>query len=152
MKIVQATRHQGDVRYEMLRGMHCSCMSLTSVCWTLFKSASIWDSFDQDCVLQKGDLLFKSLNNYIYLGIEDLSQEFFIENSPINRTREVTAGAYLVSITKIVIDCQQIGTGALLIINNYILGLLWENQCFFYVPPMAKMKLEECQPQVQQFC
>ena len=35
------------------------------------------------------------------------------------------------STTEIVSDCQQIGTGALLIINNYILGLLWGSQCFF---------------------
>ena len=35
------------------------------------------------------------------------------------------------SVTEIVSDCQQIGTGALLIINNYVLGLLWGNQYFF---------------------
>ena len=80
MKVVQATHHKGDVRYLMSMGMQCSCISPMSVCWTLFKSASIWDSFDLDCILQKGDL-FKSLNNYRYLGLENLSQEFFTENS-----------------------------------------------------------------------
>ena len=56
--------------------------------------------------------------------MEDLPQEFFLQNSLINveflncRTGEITAGEYLVSITKS--DCQQMGTGALLIINNYI--------------------------------
>ena len=34
------------------------------------------------------------------------------------------------SITETVSDSQEIGTGALLIINNYILSLLWGNQCF----------------------
>ena len=137
MKVVQVTNHQGDVRYRMLRGIQCSCMSLMSVCWTLYKSASIWDSFDLDCILRKRDLWFKSLNNYRYIGMEDLRQEFFIENSSINveflnnRTGEITAGEYLVSITEIVSDCQQIGAGAQLIINNYILGLLWGNQYFF---------------------
>ena len=69
----------------------------------------------------------------------DLPQKLFIENSSINvqflniRKGEITAGAYLVSITEIVSDCQQIGTGALLIINNYILGLLWGHQCFFSI-------------------
>ena len=64
--------------------------------------------------------------------MEDLSQEVFIENSSINveflnnRTGEITAGTYL--ITEIVRDCQQIGVGALLIIINHILGLLWRNQ------------------------
>ena len=46
MKVVQATHHQGDIRYGM----------------SFFKSESIWDSFNLDCILQKGDLLFKSLN------------------------------------------------------------------------------------------
>ena len=114
-------------------------------------------------MLQKGDLLFKSLCNYRYLGMEDLPQEFFIENSSINveflniRTGEITAGAYLASITEIVSNCQQIGTGALLIINNYILGLLCGNQCFFQFDSHSKDERmseyhEECQPQVQQFC
>ena len=57
-------------------------------------------------------------------------RSFFIENLSINveflnnRTGEITAVAYLVFITEIVSDCQQIGTGFLLIINDYILGLL----------------------------
>ena len=42
------------------------------------------------------------------------------------------------SITKIVSDCQQIGTGAMSIINNYILGLLWGNQCFFLFDSHSK--------------
>ena len=66
--------------------------------------------------------------------MEDLIQEVFIKNLSINveflniRTGEITARAYPVSFTEIVSDCQQIGTGAMLIINNYILGLLWGNQ------------------------
>ena len=129
-----------------------------SVCWTLFKSVSIWDSFDLDCILQKGDILFESANNYRYLGMEDLPQEFFIENSSINleflnnRTGKITTRIYFVSITEIVSDCQQVGIGALLIVNNYILGLLWEISVFFYLILIRKMKLEECKPQVQQFC
>ena len=77
----------------------------------------------------KREYLFKSLNNYRCLKMEDLSHEFFIQNSSINveflnnRTGEITAGAHLVSITKIVSDSQQKGMGAMLITNNYILGL-----------------------------
>ena len=84
MKVVQATHYHDDIRYEMSRSIQCSCMLLMSVSWKLFKSASIWDSFDLDCILQKYDLLFKSINNYRYLGMEDLPQEFFIENLLIN--------------------------------------------------------------------
>ena len=41
-----------------------------------------------------------------------------------NKTGEITAGANLLSITEIVNIAQQIGTGALLIVNNYILGII----------------------------
>ena len=84
MKVFQATPHQGDIRYEMSRSIQCSYMSLMSVCWILFKSVSIWNSFDLDFILQKGDILFKYLNNYRNLGMEDLPQEIFIENLSIN--------------------------------------------------------------------
>ena len=84
MKVVQATHHQGDIKFGMLKGIRCLCMSLMSVCWTLFKSASTWNSFDLDCILRKGDLLFKSLNNNRSLGMEHLPQELVIENSSIN--------------------------------------------------------------------
>ena len=57
---------------------------LMSVCWIFFNSASICHSFDLDCILQKGDLLFKSFNNCRYLGMEDLPQEISIENLSIN--------------------------------------------------------------------
>ena len=64
------------------------------------------------------------------LGWKTYNMGFFVEFLN-NRTAEITAGAYLVSITEFVSDFQQIGTRALLIINNYILGLLWGNQYFF---------------------
>lgn len=62
--------------------------------------------------------------------MEDLPQEFFTKHSSSvqvlhNRREEITAGTYLVSINGIVSDGQQMGTRALLIIKNYILGLLY---------------------------
>ena len=84
-----------------------------------------------DCILAKGDQLFKFIGKFRYFGAEDLPQEFMIENCPINvellgnKTGEITARAYLLSFTEIVSSAQQIGTGALLIVNNYILGLIW---------------------------
>ena len=64
--------------------------------------------------------------------MEDLPQELLTENSTVNgellesKTREITAGAYLLSVTEVVNSAQQIETGAVLIVNNYILGLIWE--------------------------
>ena len=73
-------------------------MPLISVSWTLFKSAGLWNKFELDCILDKGDQLFTIIGKFRYLGVKDLSQEFMIENSLINvellenNTREITAG------------------------------------------------------------
>ena len=67
--------------------------------------------------------------------MEDLPQEVFnsstIVEFPNNKTGEITAGAYHVSITETVSDFQQISARALLTINDDILGLFWKNQVFF---------------------
>ena len=55
-----------------------------------------------------------------------------------NRTREITAGAYLISIVDIISSCQDRGTGALLIVNDYMLGLLWRNGSFYLFDSHSK--------------
>ena len=74
-------------------------------------------------------------------------RSFFIENSSMNveslnnRGVEITAGSYLVSVTETVSDCPQpLSTGALLIINNYILGLLGKPVFIFYMTLKVQMK------------
>ena len=75
-------------------------MLLLSVSWTLFKSPGLWNKFDLDCILGK-DQLFKLIGKFRYLMVEDLPQEFMIENCPINvellenKKGEITAGTYL---------------------------------------------------------
>ena len=88
---------------------------------------------DLDCILGTGDQLFKLIGKFGYLGIEDLPQEVLTENSLINvqflenKTGEITAWAYLLSIAGIANSVQHFETGALLILNNYILGPIWVN-------------------------
>ena len=70
--------------------------------------------------------MFKFIGKLRYLRVEDLAQEFLVENSSANvkllqnKIGEVTAGAYLISISEIVNSVQQIGAGALFIVKNYI--------------------------------
>ena len=82
IKVVQATHHQGDVRYDSSRGIQCSCMSLMSITWTLFRSPGLWDKFDS--ILGKGIICLNLLENFRYLGMEDLTKEFLVENFAIN--------------------------------------------------------------------
>ena len=77
IKVVQVTHHKGDVRYGTYSGIQCLCMSLMSVNWILFRSLGMWDTFDLDFILGKGDQLFKSIIKFRYLGMEDLPQNFW---------------------------------------------------------------------------
>ena len=65
LKVVQATHHQGDIRYVVFRGIQCSCMSLMLVSWTLFKSPGSWDKLDLDSILVEGDQLFKFIGKFM---------------------------------------------------------------------------------------
>ena len=71
--------------------------------------------------------------------MENLPQEFLMENSSINqqflelKTGEITAGAYLITISEILSGIQQIGTGVLLIVNNFILNLMWGNDSIYLI-------------------
>ena len=141
-KIVQATHHQGDLRYGATAGIQCSCMSLMSVCWSTFISITIWDGTDLDMILENGDRLFKSLNQYRLLGVDDLPRSVDIYSNSVdiflldNKTGEITLNAYLVSLKEIIESCLNIWSGALLIIrliiSGYIFGILWEKD-FVYL-------------------
>ena len=46
-------------------------MSFMSVNWILFKSPGMWDKFELDFILARGDQLFKFIGKFRYLGVED---------------------------------------------------------------------------------
>ena len=144
IKEVQATHRQGDDRYGTSRGIQCLCMSLLSITWTLLRSPGLWDKFNLDSILGKVDQLFSFTGKFRYLGMEDLPQESLVQNSSINveflenKTGEITAGAYLISVSEIVNGVQQIGAGAILIASNYILGLTWENDSIYLFDSHSK--------------
>ena len=95
-KIVQGTHHQGNICYGSTAGIQCLCISLMVVYWSLIKSISRWDSNDLDQILRKDDELFKSLNKFKLLGVENLPTEIEIHSHSIdvallqNRTSEIT--------------------------------------------------------------
>ena len=68
-----------------------------------------------------------------------------------NKTGEITVGAYLISISELVTDVQQIGAGPLLIVNNYILDLIWEMILYIYLILIVKMRMAIYRVLVGQF-
>lgn len=59
-----------------------------------------------------------------------------------SKTREITAGEYVLSIAEIANSVQQIGTGAVLIGNNYIPGLILGTDSGDPLIQLVKMRLE----------
>ena len=78
IEVVQATHHRGML--DMVHGIQWSCMSLMSITWTLFGSPGLWDKFDLDGILGKGDHSFKFIGKFRYIGMEVLPQEFSVIN------------------------------------------------------------------------
>ena len=144
IKIAQVTHHQGDIRYGSTAGIQCLCISLIAVCWSLIKSISRWDSNDLDRILRKGDELFKSLNKFKLLGVEELPTKIEVYSHSIdialleNRTGEITSSIYMTSTGDIVGNCSNLGNGALLMINGYALGVIWGKNRFFVFDSHSK--------------
>ena len=106
--VVQATHHQVDIRCGATPGIQCSCISLMSICWRIFKTIARLDSDDLDRILQNGDCLYKSLSIFRLLGVEHLPVELNICGQVVrielleNKTGETTLNTYLISLTEIV--------------------------------------------------
>ena len=129
-QIIQGTHHQGDIRYGTNTIIQYFCISLIAVSWSLIKSISKWDSNHLDRILGKGGELFKSLNKFKLIGVEDSPTKLEIYSHSIdialseNRTGEITSSTYLTSMGDIVSYCSNLGNGALLIVNDYALGIV----------------------------
>ena len=143
IKVVQVTHQQDNFKYVTSWGIKCSCMSLISVTWTLFRSAGLWDKFDLDCMLGKWDQFFKFIGNFRYLERSRVLRRKLVYNVGFldDKTGEITAGAYLISIAEFINGVQQIRTGALLIVNNYILGLIREMILCICLILIVKMRM-----------
>ena len=67
----------------------------------------------------------------------DLPQDFLVENYAVNKEFlennkwKITAGSYLISTWEIVNNVQPVEAGAQVSVINYILGLIWGNDCIY---------------------
>ena len=60
-KSVQASHHQGHLKYRESARMQCTTSVYFSIAYSVIKKASIWKSWDLDYVLEQGDILFKGV-------------------------------------------------------------------------------------------
>lgn len=92
---------------------------------------------DLDPILQKRGNFVKCIITFRNVGLGDLPHEFLIEHC----LTEIYffARVYLVSINEIISCWEQVGNGALLIVNNYFLGP-YLNQYFYLLDSYIKGK------------
>ena len=60
-KSIQATHYQGHLNYRESAGMQCTSNAYFSIAYYVTKKLSFWKSCDLDYILEKGDILFKSV-------------------------------------------------------------------------------------------
>ena len=114
---------------------------MTSFSWwnfeVLVSNSGYAPSTDPDIISENEDRLFKSLNQYRSIGVDDLPRTVNIYSYPLDiflldsKTGEITLNAYLVSLKEIVESCLNIGSGALLIVSGYILEPIWGKECVY---------------------
>ena len=121
---------------------------MTSFSWwnfeVLVSNSGYAPSTDPDIISENEDRLFKSLNQYRSIGVDDLPRTVNIYSYPLDiflldsKTGEITLNAYLVSLKEIVESCLNIGSGALLIVSGYILEPIWRKECVYLFDSHAK--------------
>ena len=64
----------------------CSCIALYSICFSVFKTISRWTKNDLECVVEKGDQLFKNQNTLSYLTCLELRRNIQVGNLNVPAT------------------------------------------------------------------
>ena len=123
IKLVQVTRHQDDITYGMCRGMQCSCISLIPVSLDLQVN---WISsiFDQRENFHKSIEKFRKDESDRRLATRVLTKNCSMNVEILENEAQGITICYL--LQKLENSVQKIRAGALLIVDNYVLGLIQE--------------------------
>ena len=71
-KVIHGSYHQGNKRFGNTAGVQCACNSLYALCWSQIKKVNSWNTSDLDHILTEGDKLYKTLNTFDMLSVDDL--------------------------------------------------------------------------------
>ena len=108
-----------------------------SLCWSTIKRVTVWKTWDIDYILEKCDQLYKSLNVYTPLNIDELPCHVNIEDcSLIVRLLSQEQGDISNNITNYFLKVSYQETlytrhDLIFLINGYTFALIWSKQGFF---------------------
>ena len=139
VRSVQAGFHQGHETFGATKGIQCSCISLFSVCFSVFKSVSAWNKNDLEYVLEKGDLVYKAQNSITFLSVPELPTTLVIEDFPLtlnfgaDRFGFLHRGSNCISELILNLSLPQLSHGILLFCKSYCFSIIIKNDQIFVV-------------------
>ncbi|XP_057310977.1 uncharacterized protein LOC130648873 isoform X2 [Hydractinia symbiolongicarpus] len=79
IKCTKGSFYQGHEKFSYTRGIQCTCISLYASLFSFFKHVSRWTKNDINCVLEKGDNLYKLQNTTQFLTCTELPRTVSLE-------------------------------------------------------------------------
>ena len=83
-KTINASHHQGHVRYGRSAGMQCTSNAYLAVIFSKSKYINRWKPFDLNYILEQGDGIFKDVDVNQALAVDELSLNISIEDVHIS--------------------------------------------------------------------
>ena len=71
-KTIQASHHQGHVRYGRSGGMQCTSNAYLAIIFSTIKNINTWKLIDLDYILEQGDRVFKDVGVNQALAVDEL--------------------------------------------------------------------------------
>ena len=85
IKVIPGTFHQGNVqKFFETAGLQCGINSIVSICFSMIKKISSWNTDDMDYILETGNECFKKLGYSDYLALDELPSIIHINDHVFN--------------------------------------------------------------------
>ena len=85
IKVIAGSFHQGNVnKFCETAGSQCGINSIVSICFSMIKKISTWNTGDMDYLLETGNECFKKLGYSVYLSLDELPNIIHIDDHVFN--------------------------------------------------------------------
>ena len=78
LKSFQGSYNKGHKRCGPTAGIQCTCVSIFSLCWSVLRKVSIWQSHDLDNMVCTGDKICQDLGVSKYLNVDDFPVKIYL--------------------------------------------------------------------------
>ena len=115
--------------------MQCTCNSLFAICYSTVKRVSVWKSWDLDYILESGNDIFKNINIFRPLSVDELPNTLTIGSQLIS-IEMLTYYSELLDKTDIFEVHKSLtsdSNGLIFTTGGYSISLIWNKSKVFYL-------------------